>query len=54
MGEEKVKQWCRGYKNGRTTVHGEERSGRFGIQTDENVDEVNLKLWNTRYQLFVY
>ncbi|KAL4119599.1 hypothetical protein QTP88_012398 [Uroleucon formosanum] len=44
MCEGKVRQWCRDFKNGRTNVHDEERSGRPSVQTDEIVSLVDQKL----------
>lgn len=35
MCEEKVRQWRRNFKNGRTNVHDEEQSGRPSAYTDE-------------------
>jgi hypothetical protein len=44
MSEEKVRQWCYDFKNGRTNVRDEERSGRPSRQTDEIVSLVEQKL----------
>jgi len=43
-----VRKWCVMFKNGRTNVHDEERSGRPSIQTDEIVSEVDQKLRSDR------
>ncbi|KAL4127342.1 hypothetical protein QTP88_011517 [Uroleucon formosanum] len=48
MCEGKVRQWCRDFKNGRTNVHVEERSGRPSVQTDEIVSLVDQKLRSDR------
>lgn len=48
MSEGKVRQWCRNFKNGRTNVHDEKRSGRPSIQTDEIVSQVDQTLRSDR------
>ena len=44
MSEGGVRQWCIMFKNGRTNVHDEERSGRPTIVTDELVAKINEKI----------
>jgi hypothetical protein len=48
MSEGKVRQRCRDFKNERTNVHDEERSGRPSRQTDEIISLVNQKLRSVR------
>lgn len=38
-----VRQWCIRFKNGRSNVHDEEKSGRPSIVTDELVEKINEK-----------
>ena len=44
MSEGGVRQWCIMFKNGRTNVQDEERSGRLTIVTDELVAKINEKI----------
>ena len=44
MSEGGVMQWCIVFKNGRTNIHDEERSGRPTIVTDELVAKINVKI----------
>ena len=44
MSEGGVRQWCVMFKNGRTNVHDEERSGRPTIVTDELVAKIKEKI----------
>lgn len=48
MSEGGVQQWCIMFKNGRTNVHDEERSGRPTIVTDELVVKINEKIHENR------
>ena len=48
MSEGRVKQWCIMFKNDRTNVHDEERSGRPTIVTDELVAKINEKIHENR------
>jgi len=48
MREGGVRQWCIMFKNGRTNVHDEERSGRPTIATDELVAKINEKIHENR------
>ena len=48
MSEEKVRQWCRSFKDGRTNVHDEERSGRPGVADDGLIERVNSKIQDDR------
>jgi len=49
MSEGGVRQWCIMFKNGRTNVHDEERSGRTTIVTDEVVAKINEKIHENRH-----
>jgi len=49
MSEGGVRQWCIMFKNGRTNVHEEERSGRPTIVTDELVVKINEKIHENRH-----
>lgn len=40
MSEGKVRQWCREFREGRSNVHDDERSGRPSVQTDDLVERV--------------
>lgn len=44
MSESRVRQWCIDFKNGRTKVHDEDRSGRPSLVTDELVVKINEKI----------
>jgi transposase len=44
MSEGTVKQWCRMFKDGRTNVHDEERSGRPSVVSDDLVSSVDQKI----------
>jgi len=48
MSEGGVRQWCILFKNGRTNIHDEERSGRPTIVTDELVAKINEKIRENR------
>jgi len=48
MSEGGVRQWCIVFKNDRTNVHDEERSGRPTIVTDELVTKINEKIHENR------
>jgi len=48
MSEGGVRQWCIIFKNGRTNVHDEERSGRTTIVTDKLVAKINEKIHENR------
>ena len=55
MSEGGVRQWCIMFKNGRTKVHDEERSGRPTFVTDELVVKINEKLHeNCRFTITVF
>uniref|UniRef100_A0A670YH07 Mos1 transposase HTH domain-containing protein n=1 Tax=Pseudonaja textilis TaxID=8673 RepID=A0A670YH07_PSETE len=43
-----VRQWCIKFKNGRTNIHDEQRSGRPSIVTDELVAKVDVKIRENR------
>jgi hypothetical protein len=43
MREETVRQWCRMFKDGRTDVHDEERSGRPSVVINDLVQSVHQK-----------
>jgi len=49
MSEGGVRQRCIVFKNGRTNVHDEERSGRPTIVTDELVAKINEKIRENRH-----
>jgi transposase len=44
MCEETVRQWCRMFRDGRTDVHGERRSGRPSVVSDDLVQNVDQKI----------
>lgn len=48
MSEGVVRQWVRFFKNGRTNVHDEDRSGRPSVVNDELVNRVNEKIRENR------
>jgi len=48
MSEGRVRQWCIDFKNGRTNIHNEERSGRPTVVTDELVAKINEKVRENR------
>lgn len=48
MSESRVRQWCIDFKNGRTNVHDEDRSGRPSLVTDELVMKINDKIREDR------
>jgi hypothetical protein len=48
MSEGRVRHWCIDFKNGRTNVHDEERSGRPTLVTDELVSRINDKIRENR------
>jgi hypothetical protein len=43
-----VRQWCRMFKDGRTNVHDEERSGRPSVVSDDLVQSVDQKICERR------
>jgi transposase len=43
MSEGSARQWCRMFKDGRTDVHYEERSGRPSVVSDDLVQIVEQK-----------
>jgi transposase len=45
MSEGTVGQWCRMFKNGRTNVHDEERSGQPSVVSDALVQSVDQKIF---------
>ncbi|GFW06350.1 HTH_48 domain-containing protein [Trichonephila clavipes] len=44
MNESSIRKWCIQFKNGRTNVHDEEKSGRPSIVTDELVAKADEKI----------
>jgi len=48
MNESSVRKWCIQFKNGRTNVHDEEKSGRPSIVTDDLVAKVDEKIRENR------
>jgi transposase len=48
MSEGTVRQWCRMFKDGRTNVHDEERSGRPSVVSDDLVEIVDQKICERR------
>ena len=44
MSDSKVRQLCRLFKEGRTNVHDEERSGRPSVITDDLVEKVSTTI----------
>jgi transposase len=44
MSEGTVRQWCRMFKDGRTNVHNEERSGRPAVVSDDLVQNVDQNI----------
>ncbi|XP_035211673.1 protein GVQW3-like [Stegodyphus dumicola] len=48
MNESSIRKWCIQFKNGRTSVHDEEKSGRPSIVTDELVAKVDEKIRENR------
>lgn len=48
MSEKQVRKWYREFRNGRTNIHDERRSGRPSTRTNDIVDQVNQKLRSYR------
>jgi len=48
MSEDGLRQWSIVFKNGRTNVHDEERSGRSTVVTDELVAKIGEKIHENR------
>jgi transposase len=48
VSEGTVRQWCRMFKDRRTKVHDEERSGRPFVMNDNLVQRVDQKICETR------
>ncbi|XP_035232632.1 protein GVQW3-like [Stegodyphus dumicola] len=48
MNETSIRKWCIQFKNGRTNVHDEEKSGRPSIATDKLVAKVDEKIHENR------
>jgi transposase len=49
MSEGTVRQWCRMFKDGQTSAHDEERSGRPSVVSDDLVPSVDQSvLRNTK------
>ncbi|KYQ52766.1 hypothetical protein ALC60_08105 [Trachymyrmex zeteki] len=48
MNRTSVFKWCREFKNGRTSVHDDQRSGRPSILIDEIVEKIATPLEHTR------
>jgi hypothetical protein len=49
MSDVTVKQWCRMFKDGRTNVHGEERSVGPSVMSDDLVQSVDQKICERRH-----
>ena len=48
MSDSKVRHWCHLFKEGRMNVHGEERSGRPSVITDNLAEKVNTAIRGNR------
>ncbi|GFV55698.1 histone-lysine N-methyltransferase SETMAR [Trichonephila clavipes] len=48
MSDSKVQKWARKFKDGQTNVHGEERSGRPSVITDDLMQAVETKIHENR------
>ncbi|KYN16305.1 PREDICTED: putative uncharacterized protein FLJ37770 [Trachymyrmex cornetzi] len=48
MNRTSVFKWCREFKNGRTSVHDDQRSGRPSILTDDIVEKIENALRDDR------
>lgn len=48
MSEGVVREWVRFFKNGRTNIHDEERSGRPSVVTDELAEQINGRICDNR------
>ncbi|GFX67159.1 HTH_48 domain-containing protein [Trichonephila clavipes] len=48
MTDEMVRKWVRAFKDGRTNIHDEERSGRPSAITDELIQKVDCKVKEKR------
>jgi hypothetical protein len=48
MSEGTVRQWCRVFKDGRTNVHDEDRSGRPSVVSEDLVQSVDQKICERR------
>lgn len=48
MNRTSVYKWCREFKNGRTSVHDDQRSGRPSIVTDELVEKIEIAVRDDR------
>uniref|UniRef100_A0A1B6GKI0 Mos1 transposase HTH domain-containing protein n=1 Tax=Cuerna arida TaxID=1464854 RepID=A0A1B6GKI0_9HEMI len=48
MSEGMVRKWVRAFKDGRTNVHDEERSGRPSVITDDLIQKVDCKVKENR------
>ena len=48
MSDGMVRKWARAFKDGRTNVHDEERSGRPSVITDDVVQKVDEKVTENR------
>jgi transposase len=48
MSEGTVRQWCRIFKDGRTDVHDEERSGRPSVVSEHLIQNVDQKICERR------
>ena len=51
MRDSKVRQWCRLFKEGRTNVHDEERSGVPSFITDDLMGKLNTIRRNRRFTI---
>ncbi|GFT18054.1 HTH_48 domain-containing protein [Trichonephila clavipes] len=48
MSDGMVRKWVRVFKDGRTNIHDEERSGRPSVITDELIQKVDCKVKENR------
>ena len=48
MSEGKVRQWCRSFKEGRSNVHDEDRSGRPSVASENLVERIDVKIRENR------
>ncbi|GFU89680.1 histone-lysine N-methyltransferase SETMAR [Trichonephila clavipes] len=48
MSDGMVRKWVRAFKDGRTNIHDEERSGRPSVITDEQIQKVDCKVKENR------
>jgi len=48
MSEGKVRQWCRSFKEGRSNVHDEDRSGRPSVVSENLIERIDTKIRENR------